>query len=399
MYSAPAMSTSTLISKHRLIGLYALTAVLMVGYGAIFSLLAEIRNTFGFSATGVGFIGAAAFISGFIAQLGLSRYADLGYGSLMMKAGLLFCIGATAWMVFADSLPEWIASRGALGFGAGMVRPAIKRLVFIDNPANAGYALGVLAAYETAGFLIGPVIAAFINTWFGLSETFVLLTILLVIVFPLVVGVHVPAAKTPPGKAILLELIKLPAMQSCLAMGAAFWITMGVFEVIWAIFLSDLGATQIFIGLSMSLFGLPMVFISPRAGSLAQRRGPLRVAILSIGVAILCMFSYGFIDNIWVICIPLCIHAIADAFTMPATQFAVARASGEDAIASGQGLFGAIGMLIAAVTASVGGWLYDLSGASGLWWISASAMIALMLIAWWRGGDLRQPPPTHDKAV
>ena len=399
MYSAPAMSTSTLISKHRLIGLYALTAVLMVGYGAIFSLLAEIRNTFGFSATGVGFIGAAAFISGFIAQLGLSRYADLGYGSLMMKAGLLFCIAATAWMVFADSLPEWIASRGALGFGAGMVRPAIKRLVFIDNPANAGYALGVLAAYETAGFLIGPVIAAFVNTWFGLSETFVLLTILLVIVFPLVVGVHVPAAKTPPGKAILLELIKLPAMQSCLAMGAAFWITMGVFEVIWAIFLSDLGATQIFIGLSMSLFGLPMVFISPRAGSLAQRRGPLRVAILSIGVAILCMFSYGFIDNIWVICIPLCIHAIADAFTMPATQFAVARASGEDAIASGQGLFGAIGMLIAAVTASAGGLLYDLSGASGLWWISASAMIALMLIAWWRGGDLRQPPPSHGKAV
>jgi MFS family permease len=399
MYSAPAMSTSTLISKHRLIGLYALTAVLMVGYGAIFSLLAEIRNTFGFSATGVGFIGAAAFISGFIAQLGLSRYADLGYGSLMMKAGLLFCIAATAWMVFADSLPEWIASRGALGFGAGMVRPAIKRLVFIDNPANAGYALGVLAAYETAGFLIGPVIAAFINTWFGLSETFVLLTILLVIVFPLVVGVHVPAAKTPPGKAILLELIKLPAMQSCLAMGAAFWITMGVFEVIWAIFLSDLGATQIFIGLSMSLFGLPMVFISPRAGSLAQRRGPLRVAILSIGVAILCMFSYGFIDNIWVICIPLCIHAIADAFTMPATQFAVARASGEDAIASGQGLFGAIGMLIAAVTASAGGLLYDLSGASGLWWISASAMIVLMLIAWWRGGDLRQPPPSHGEAV
>ena len=399
MYSAAAMPTSTLISKHRLIGLYALTVVLMVGYGAIFSLLAEIRNTFGFSATGVGFIGAAAFISGFIAQLGLSRYADLGYGSLMMKAGLLFCIAATAWMGFADSLPEWIASRGALGFGAGIVRPAIKRLVFIDNPANAGYALGVLAAYETAGFLIGPVIAAFVNTWFGLSETFVLLTILLIIVFPLVVGVHVPAAKTPPGKAILFELIKLPAMQSCLAMGAAFWITMGVFEVIWAIFLSDLGATQIFIGLSMSLFGLPMVFISPRAGSLAQRRGPLRVAILSIGVAILCMFSYGFIDNIWVICIPLCIHAIADAFTMPATQFAVARASGEDAIASGQGLFGAIGMLIAAVTASAGGWLYDLSGASGLWWISASAMIVLLLIAWWRGGDLRQPPRTHDNAV
>ena len=391
------MSTSTIISKHQLTGLYILTAILMVGYGAIFSLLAEIRDSFGFSATGVGFIGAAAFVSGFIAQLGLSRYADLGYGSIMMKVGLFFCIAATAWMVFADSLPEWIASRAALGFGAGIVRPAIRRLVFIDNPTNAGYAVGVLAAYETAGFLSGPAIAAFVNTWFGLSETFVVLTILLVVVFPLVIGVQVPAAKIPPGKTIVLELIKLPAMQSCLAMGAAFWITIGVFEVIWAIFLSDLGATQIFIGLSMSFFGLPMIFISPRAGALAQRRGPLRVAILSIGVAILCMFSYGFIDNLWVICIPLCIHAITDAFTMPATQFAVARASGEDAIASGQGLFGAVGMLVAAVTASAGGWLYDLSGASGLWWISASAMMVLMLIAWWRGGDLREPPRTHYK--
>ena len=366
----------------------------MVSYGAIFSLLAEIRDIFGFSVTGVGFIGSAAFMSGFIAQLGLSRYADLGHGGLMMKAGLLACIVATAWMVFADSLPEWIASRMALGFGAGIVRPAIRRLVVVGDPATAGYALGVLAAYETAGFLIGPAIAAFINTWFGLGETFIVLTILLIIVFPLVIGIQIPAAKKPPGKTIMLELIKLPAMQSCLAMGIAFWITIGVFEVIWAIFLSDLGGTQIFIGLSMSLFGLPMIFISPRAGSLAQRRGPLKVATLSIGVAIVCMFSYGFIDSIWVICIPLCIHAIADAFTMPATQFAVAKASGEDAIASGQGLFGATGMLVAAVTASAGGWLYDLSGAAGLWWISASVMIVLILIAWWRGGDLRQPPLT-----
>jgi MFS family permease len=386
------MSSSTAISKHQLVGLYLITAILMIGYGAIFSLLAEIRDTFGFSATGVGFIGAAAFISGFIAQLGLSRYADLGYGNLMMKAGLLSCILATAWMVFADSLPGWIGSRAALGFGAGIVRPAIRRLVLLDDPARAGHSLGVLSAYETAGFLTGPAIAAFINTWFGLSETFVVLTILLAVVFPMVFGMNVPAAKIPPGKDIVFELIKSPAMQSCLAMGAAFWITIGVFEVIWAIFLSDLGAPQIFIGLSMSLFGLPMIFISPRAGSMAQNRGPLNITILSIGGAILCMCSYGFIDNIWLICIPLCIHAIADAFTMPATQLAVATASGEDAIASGQGLFGATGMLVAAIAGSTSGWLYDQSGASGLWWISASAMTVLMLIAWWRGGDLRQPP-------
>ena len=207
---------------------------------------------------------------------------------------------------------------------------------------------------------------------------------------PVVIRVHVPPAKNPPGRGIMIELIKLPIMQSCIAMGIAFWITIGVFEVIWAIFLSDLGGTQIFIGLSMSLFGLPMILISPRAGSLSQSRGPLNIAMFSIGVAIICMFSYGFIDNLWIICVPLCIHAIADAFTMPATQFAVIKACGEDAIASGQGLFSATGMIVAAATASVAGWIYDFWGATGIWWISAGFMIVLMAFAWWRGGDLRQ---------
>ena len=119
------MSSQNPFLKYQTIGLYVLTAILMVSYGAIFSLLAEIKNIFGFSATGVGFIGAAAFISGFVAQISLSRYADLGYGSTMMKAGLLGCVVGTGWMAFAETLAEWITSRFILGFGAGIIRPCL----------------------------------------------------------------------------------------------------------------------------------------------------------------------------------------------------------------------------------------------------------------------------------
>jgi MFS family permease len=130
-------------------------------------------------------------------------------------------------------------------------------------------------------------------------------------------------------------------MQSCIAMGIAFWVTIGVFEAIWAVFLSDLGASQIFIGLTMSLFGIPMIFISPRAGSLAQHKGPLKVAMVSISGAIVCMVLYGLFDSLWWLCVPLGIHAIVDAFTMPASQLAVAQASGEGSLAAGQGCSGA----------------------------------------------------------
>jgi predicted MFS family arabinose efflux permease len=386
--SSTAPSTA---GKDGLTALFMLTAVLMVGYGAVFSLLAEIRDAFGFTSAAIGLIGGSAFAAGFVAQLGLARFADSGYGARMLQIGLALSTISTVWMIFADTLPEWLASRALLGFGAGCVRPAVRRLAMTADPANIGRSMGRLSAYETAGFLLGPVLASFFNAWAGLSSTFIALTVLLILLTPVVVRAHIPGATTPSTGPVIRDLIKKPVMQSCIAMGIAFWITMGVFEAIWAVFLTDLGASQIFIGLTMSLFGIPMIFIAPRAGSLAQHKGPLRIAVVSIGVAIACMVLYGLFDSLWVLCVPLAIHSIADAYTMPASQLAVGQASGEGALAAGQGLFGATGMAVAAVTAVAGGALYQQLGASGLWWISALVMVICMAFAWWRGAELRHP--------
>lgn len=368
-----------------------LTAIVMVGYGAVFSLLAEIRDAFGFTSTAIGLIGGSAFAAGFVAQLGLARLADQGYGARMLQIGLALAALSSLWMAFADTLPAWLASRALLGFGAGCIRPAVRRLTMTVDPARAGQAMGRLSAYETAGFLLGPVLASALNAWAGLSSTFIAMTVLLVLLTPVVLRAEIPGAANPSTGPVIRTLIRRPAMQSCIAMGIAFWITIGVFEAIWAVFLSDLGASQIFIGLTMSLFGIPMIFIAPRAGSIAQHRGPLRITTLSIGVAIACMVLYGLLDSLWLLCVPLAIHAIADAYTMPASQLAVGQASGEGSLAAGQGLFGATGMAVAAFTAVGGGALYQGFGATGLWFISAAAMVICMIFAWWRGAELRAP--------
>lgn len=381
----------SLTPQHQLLGFYWLTAALMVGYGAIFSLLAEIRDVHQLTSSGIGFIGAAAFASGFVAQLFLSRFADIGYGSRMLQTGLLICIVSSGAMVFADTLFEWIGSRGALGFGAGLIRPAIRRFIVLFDPVRAGRTLGIVTAYETAGFLVGPVIAALLNTTLGLHATFVVMTLLLVMFIPFVVQAVIPATETPPPPRIMRVLLAKPEMQACLAMGVAFWITIGVFEAIWAVFLSDLGASQIFIGLTMSLFGLPMILISPLAGDMAQKRGSLNIAIFSITAAIICMLTYGLTDSIWLLCLPLAIHAVADAYSMPAIQVAITQASGTDAIAAGQGLYGATGMAVGAITAALAGVIYQEAGSVGLWWSSAGVMAVLMMFAWWRGEVLKHP--------
>ena len=66
-------------------------------------------------------------------------------------------------------------------------------------------------------------------------------------------------------------------MQATLAIAVAFYVTVGMFEAIWAVLLRDHGAETWLIGLTLSLFTVPMIFLAPIGGRTAQRRGPLHV--------------------------------------------------------------------------------------------------------------------------
>ena len=118
-----------------------------------------------------------------------------------------------------------------------------------------------------------------------------------------------------------------PAIQATLAASIAFYLTVGMFEAIWAVLLRDHGAETWLIGLTLSLFTLPMIFFAPIGGRAAQSRGPLRVVAVSLTVATVCTFSYGVLPSLWMLLGVSIIHAIADSFTMPSNQVAAALGS------------------------------------------------------------------------
>ena len=360
--------------------LYALSVVLMVGYASVFTLLAEIRNAFGFAESTIGLIAASAFAAGFVAQLGLSRLADVGFGAALLRGGLLVALLGAAWMIVAEALWEWLAARTLLGFGAGCVRPGVRRYLLVVDPGQAGKRLGTLAAWEMVGFLIGPLMASGLFALGGLRAAFLAVAVSLVLLVPVGWRLVIPAATNPTPRA-MRTLLARPAMQACLLMGVAFYLAVGVFEAVWAVFFADLGASQWFIGVTMSVFTLPMIFIAPWAGGIAQRRHVLRLVTVTLGAAIACMLAYGVLTSIWWLCVPLAIHAVVDAVTMPATQLAVGYASGEGALAAGQGLFGATGLAVAALASLASGALYQSLGAFGVWWVSSVAMIVCLCLA------------------
>ena len=111
----------------------------------------------------------------------------------------------------------------------------------------------------------------------------------------------------------------------------------------------------------------------------------------SIGVAIVSMALYGVFETLWVLAVIVAVHSVADAFTMPANQLAIACSVPEGQIASGQGLMGALGLLTAALAAGLGAWVYGMWGAGVLYGGTAAAMLALLIGAWRLGEELRRP--------
>jgi MFS family permease len=365
-----------------------------MGYGSVFTLLAEFRNRFGFSAAAVGMIAGAGFLAGFAAQLVLPRQADRGRSALLLRMGILTAAGAMIWMTFADGLFEFVAARLLLGLGSGAVGPSVRRIVIEHDPDNVGENLGWVTASDVAGFVLGPVIAAVFTELFGFRSPFIFLAGWYLLLTPLVFRIRIaPVTAATPGP-VLRPLLKMKPLRAALGLAVAFYATLGLFEALWALLLDDLGAETWLIGLTLSLFTLPMVLLAPAGGRLAQRRGPFQVAPWSIGIAAVCMLAYGvsgeFADPgevatvaLVVVVLASAVHAAADAVTMPASQLAVAQAAPRNLMASAQGLYTATGLLIALLASVAGGGLFQTFGPLLTFSLGATVMCAGMSYAIW----------------
>ena len=363
-----------------------------LGYGSIYTLLADLRDRFGFSGTQLGLIVAAGFFAGFCAQLFLARYADRGYITLMVRGGVI--VAALAMLASAVATQFWafLLARLLLGLGSGTVSPAIRRIVITRDPDHVGNNLGRLAAFDLTGFVLGPLVAALAAELLGIRAPFWFLAAVLVAVLGLTLRLDLSAGPVSGERRVIRRLLTIPAMQATLAVAVAFYVTIGMFEAVWAVLLRDRGAETWLIGLTLSLFTVPMIFLAPIGGRVAQRRGPLRVVSVSLTVAALCTFSYGILPSLWMLLAVSVVHAIADSFTMPGNQVSAAVASPPEHASSAQGLLGATGLAAAGLTGLVAGYLYEHWGRLAVSTTTAAVMAFFIVAARWLGAGRRRSP-------
>lgn len=373
----------------------ALTAALSAGYGVLFTVVGDFREQYGISATAVGVVIGAGFLSGFVAQVFIAPIADRGRARQLIVIGAAANVAGLLMMGFGESLNLILAGRIISGLGIGSAAPAIRRVVILADPDNLGQNLGRLLSANVFGFALGPAISAVLVGPMGLAAPFVVVATATALLLPLTFLVSANESQETSHQRLALDLLRNPVVAGAVLLGAAAFMMIGSFDALWDIVHEDLDTPTWMANLGITLFAVPLVVLGPTAGRLAQRIGPFRISALGLLAGAAFMFTYGQLPTgSWIFGLSM-VHAVTDGMTMVAPGVAVAMSVPKERQAGAQGAMGAAEALVAGIAAIAIGGLYESSGRAVAYAAGAGGVVVLMVIGmalaaqFWRAGRHR----------
>lgn len=362
------------------------TAVVMAGVSSVFALLGELESTYGLPVSGLGWIAGAAFAAALVTQLTLARYADRGHGALLLWAGTASAALGLLWFALSTELWQFVCARALLGAGIGMLIPPARRIIVVTSDGDQGERLGIFYGAYLSGFVFGPPFAALLTELTDVRVPFVVLGVLTAVSMLTLRGLEVPEA-TPTAatalmrRGVLRRLLASREVIAALLVIVSFRYSVGVFEPLWAVFLGDMGASTALIGLSLTMFALPMLLVARRAGSLSDRYGPRAASVWSAAATVPLMASYGIVGVLPAVLAMSIPHGLLEAIQSPGTQAALADAAPRDDAAAAQGLGEAAGSAASGIGALTAAPLFAYLGAGPAWFIAGVAMAVLLALS------------------
>ena len=339
--------------------IYVAIFTLTASIGVVFGLIASLQDELGFADGILGLIAASAFFSAVVAQLLLAPLADRGHTKILMAGAIVIAALGSLWFAVASSAWELILARVLTGLGIGAFAPAARAVVANADTSRAGERLGRLTAVETSGFVAGPVVGAFINEVWGLKAPFLTFSYALILILPSLMRLNfspppVVKNKISRSDSVLLIVRRKEALGAIL-LGAALFFPAGMYEAIWARFMEDLGASTLFVGVSLTMYGIPFAIVASMAGKFIDRAGPWKAALFAVAIIIPMTVIYGFLASPILLMALAMFEALGQGIGSPACHAAMVAATDENERATGQGLVAAassIGVGIAALLAA-----------------------------------------------
>ena len=297
------------------------------GYGVMFTLLDDFRDSYGISDGALGAVVAVGFFASFAAQVLFAPLADRGHARTLVYIGMALNVAGVLAMAYGRDAIVLGLGRMVMGLGAGMALPAIRRIVILADPDHLGHNVGRLLAADVAGFALGPAISAVLVGPFGLAAPFLVIAVATIAFLPLIARVRVDeggadASGVEPAR-FAFDLLRLRPYVGALCMGAAVFVMIGTFDALWVLVLDDLDTADWIANLGITLFALPLVVLGSPGGRLAQRVGPFRVGTIGLLLGAGFMFLYGQLPTGAAMFAVAMVHSLSDGLTVTASGVAV----------------------------------------------------------------------------
>jgi MFS family permease len=279
----------------------------------------------------IGVVAASYYVGTFVFSAPLGRLSDSIGRKPVIVAGVALYAVATLLFVSTTNPGWFILFRLLEGMGAAAVTPAGQALVAdLATERTRSRAYGWLTTAQFGGLVAGPVLAWPLYSLGGGKGVWAFNTIFLfgsalsaVTAVVLVFAVKEPESarrrravkvKRPPYR----RLVTRPVL-AFLVVAATGHFAMGVFEVLWSLWLRHLGASVRYIGLTWIAFSVPML-LAWAGGYLADRYNRWVLMFSGYTVSAFAWIVYGSTRNLTLFLVVNIVEGLAIAWSYPAKQ-------------------------------------------------------------------------------
>ncbi len=329
------------------------------GGSVIFALMGNLQDEFGFNDGGLGLIAAAGFLASFVMQIVVAPYADRGHAKRLLIIATVLTLVGNALFAAGSSLIVLIVARLFAGAGSGLFLPPARALIASLDDQGVSERLGAMGGVALAGFVTGPVIGGFLVGPLGLRWPFIIFSISALISLVIVSTQRLPLLipSTHPQR-LAFGLLRQRQVLVPILFLTALALPVGMYDALWDRYLTDLGASDITVGLSLAAYALPFVLLSRFGGRLADRSGKIKIAFIAVLFVAPLTALYGWFATPLMPIVLGIIESIAQSAGSPAGQGMLAEGAPEGRASAAQGLAGACNQLVAATVAILATWGY-----------------------------------------
>jgi DHA1 family multidrug resistance protein-like MFS transporter len=369
--------------------------IMFTGVAAVFPIAPLYVAHRGGNSVAVAIFIAGPLVANTLVQVPAGRLCDRwGRKPFLIGPRLVYAFLSLFLFFNIGSLPVLTAIRIVMGACAGAYVPALRAaLTDLSAPDQRAQRFSQLQAYEMVGLLIGPLVGGAAALWrdsavFGITG--------LSMFIGLGAMFRVPETRAATATVVKKERFRWWRMRGIVVPIAALFAVgtiWSMYDVVWPQYLAARGYDPLIIGLSVSVFALPILVLARAGGRLADRSDRRKLVTAGLIVVAVCASIYPFLQALAVILTVGTIEAVATVILEPSLFAVIGDSTPESVRGRAMGLGGLYQFSGMAFGAAVLGSLYGVNAGLPFWCGSGILLLGALVCAAWLPG--RPAVATH----